>query len=220
MKLKITPKILLQACILAFAVFGVICACVLIYGAVFKKPKVRLFVEEAPDFSVELLTVNEYSRPATPTEEIKNIVVHYTANPGSSAEQNRNYFEGLKDSGETHASSHFIIGLEGEIIQCIPTAEMCYASNERNIDTVSIEVCHPDESGEFTAATYESLVHTCAWLCGKFELEPTDVIRHFDVSGKNCPKYFVENEEAWTSFISDIDTYINEHGTEVIIEEE
>ncbi|MFR8755306.1 MAG: hypothetical protein ACLVG5_00555 [Clostridium sp.] len=38
-------------------------------------------------------------------------MVHYTANPGTTAQQNRDYFEGLKDSHETHASSHFVIGL-------------------------------------------------------------------------------------------------------------
>ena len=44
----------------------------------------------------------------------------------------------------------------------------------------------------------------CAWLCLKFDLKETDVIRHYDVTGKNCPKYFVENEEAWEQFRSDI----------------
>ena len=68
-------------------------------------------------------------------------------NPGSSAQSNRDYFEGLKDSGETYASSNFIVGLEGEVIQCIPTNEIAYCSNERNSDTVSIEVCHETADG-------------------------------------------------------------------------
>ena len=78
---------------------------------------------------------------------IRNIVLHYTANPGATAKQNRDYFEGLKDTHLTKASSHFIVGLDGEIVQCIPTWEVAYASNNRNGDTVSIECCHPDESG-------------------------------------------------------------------------
>ena len=53
-----------------------------------------------PDIDVELLTVNPYSRPGTETNKITGIVVHYTANPGSTAMDNRNYFEGLKDSHE------------------------------------------------------------------------------------------------------------------------
>ena len=157
-----------------------------------------------PEIDVELLTVNPHSRPGQPTDKIKGIVVHYTANPGASAIDNRDYFEGLKDSHTTQASSNFIIGLEGEIIQCVPTWEVAYASNERNIDTVSIECCHPDESGKFNDETYRSMVQLCAWLCMKFELNEDDIIRHHDVTGKNCPKYFVENEEAWKKFKKDV----------------
>lgn len=157
-----------------------------------------------PDIDVELLTVNPYSRPGTPTSKITGIVVHYTANPGAAAMDNRNYFEGLKDGHDTKASSNFIVGLEGEIVQCVPTWEVAYASNGRNHDTVSIECCHPDETGKFNAETYRSMVQLCAWLCMKFDLDEEDVIRHYDVTGKNCPKYFVENEEAWENFKADI----------------
>lgn len=157
-----------------------------------------------PDIDVQLLTVNPYSRPGTETDKITGIVVHYTANPGSTAMNNRDYFEGLKDSHETQASSNFVVGLEGEIVQCVPTWEVAYASNSRNHDTVSIECCHPDETGKFNDATYRSMVQLCAWLCLKFGLDETDVIRHYDVTGKNCPKYFVENEDAWNTFREDI----------------
>lgn len=157
-----------------------------------------------PEIDVQLLTVNPYSRPGTETDKITGIVVHYTANPGATAMNNRDYFESLKDTHENQVSSNFVIGLEGEIVQCVPTWEVAYASNSRNIDTVSIECCHPDETGEFNEATYRSMVQLCAWLCLKFGLDETDVIRHYDVTGKNCPKYFVENEDAWNTFRKDI----------------
>lgn len=157
-----------------------------------------------PEIDVELLTVNPYSRPGTKTDKITGIVVHYTANPGATAIGNRNYFEGLKDSHETKASSNFVIGLEGEIIQCVPTWEVAYASNDRNQDTVSIECCHPDEEGRFTEDTYQSLVELCAWLCLKFNLDKSDIIRHYDVTGKMCPKYYVEHEEAWKQLKQDV----------------
>ena len=157
-----------------------------------------------PEIDVQLLDVNPYSRPGTEIEKINGIVVHYTANPGSTAQENRDYFNGLKDSHETEASSNFIVGLNGEIIQCVPTWEMAYASNSRNIDTVSIECCHPDESGKFTDETYRSLVQLTAWLCVKFDLTEEQVIRHYDVTGKNCPRYFVENEEAWEEFKTNV----------------
>ena len=157
-----------------------------------------------PYTNVPLLTVNEYSRPGTKTERITGIVIHYTANPGSTAMQNRNYFEGLKDSHITKASSHFIVGLDGEIVQCIPTWEEAYASNDRNPDTVSIETCHPNEDGKYTQATYKSMVQLTAWLCKKFDLTEKDVIRHYDITGKICPKYFVEDEAAWEKFREDV----------------
>ena len=157
-----------------------------------------------PEIDVQLLDVNEYSRPGIESDPITGIVGHYTANPGSTAQNNRDYFEGLKDSHETSVSSHFVVGLDGEIIQCVPTWEIAYASNERNNDTVSIETCHPDESGKFTEDTYKSLVQLTAWLCTKFGLDEEDVIRHYDVTGKICPKYFVEDEQAWNLFKGDV----------------
>ena len=153
-----------------------------------------------PEIDVQLLDINPYSRPGIESNGITGIVIHYTANPGSTAQDNRDYFNGLQYSQETSASSNFIVGLDGEIIQCVPTWEVAYASNERNYDTVSIEVCHPDETGRFTDETYRSLVQLTAWLCVKFGLTEGDVIRHYDVTGKNCPKYFVEHEDEWEIF--------------------
>ncbi len=167
-----------------------------------------------PNIDVQLLDVNPYSRPGTQVNQINGIVVHYTANPGSTAQQNRDYFNGLKDSHETEASSNFIVGLDGEIIQCVPTWEMAYASNERNADTVSIECCHPDESGRFTDDTYRSLVQLTAWLCVKFNLTQDDVIRHYDVTGKDCPKYFVENPEEWEIFKENVGRAIEKSSAE------
>ena len=157
-----------------------------------------------PDIDVQLLDVNPYSRPGIESNGITGIVIHYTANPGSTAQENRDYFNGLQYSQETSASSNFIVGLAGEIIQCVPTWEVAYASNDRNYDTVSIEVCHPDETGKFTNKTYRSLVQLTAWLCVKFDLTEDDVIRHYDVTGKNCPKYFVEHEDAWADFKANV----------------
>lgn len=163
-----------------------------------------------PELNVQLLTKNAYSRPGAPNGRIKNIVIHYVANPRTTAMQNRNYFEGLKDTKERRASSHFIVGLDGEIVQCIPTKEISFASNDRNYDTVSIETCHWEADGSYTKETYASLVHLTAWLCQKFDLSEDDVIRHYDITGKNCPKYFVEDENAWMDFKKDVKKMLEE----------
>ena len=157
-----------------------------------------------PEIDVQLLDVNAYSRPGINTDTITGIVIHYTANPGSTAQENRDYFNSLQYTQETEASSNFVIGLDGEIIQCVPTWEVAYASNERNMDTVSIECCHPDDSGAFTDETYRSLVQLTAWLCEKFDLTQDDVIRHYDVTGKICPKYFVDHEDEWSGFKANV----------------
>lgn len=169
----------------------------------------------APPFEVDLLDVNEYSRPGTPLEEIKGIVIHYTANPGTTAKNNRDYFQGLKDSHETKVSSHFVVGYDGEIVQCVPSTEIAYASNSRNEDTLSIECCHLDETGKFTEATYISLVRLTGWLCWRFNLTEEDVIRHYDVTGKICPKYYVENQDAWEQFKEDVKVQIQKVDEEV-----
>lgn len=150
----------------------------------------------------DYLTINEYSRPGNKLEKINGVVVHYVGNPGTSAKNNRNYFENLKDTHERSASSHYIVGLEGEILQCIPLNEIAYASNNRNKDTIAIECCHPDSTGEFNSYTYDSLVKLTAALCKSYGLNPlTDVIRHYDVSGKECPVYYVNNENEWRYFL-------------------
>ena len=162
---------------------------------------------EVPDYvQPDLLTVNPWSRPGTPLEEIQGVVIHYVGNPNTTAEANRNYFESLS-SGETdtYASSHFIVGLEGEVIQCVPLTEISYASNIRNEDTVAIEVCHPDETGEFSPVTYQRTVELTAWLCLQFHLDPEeDVIRHYDITEKMCPLYYVKHPEAWEAFRADV----------------
>lgn len=162
---------------------------------------------DVPDYvQQDFLTVNEWSRPGTELKRVDGVVIHYVGNPGTTAQANRNYFESLS-SGEagTYASSHFVIGLEGEVIQCIPLSEIAYASNGRNGDTVAIEVCHPDETGQFLPVTYDRCVELTAWLCREFRLDPeTDVIRHYDVTGKLCPLYYVENPEAWDAFRADV----------------
>lgn len=161
----------------------------------------------APYIDVQLLTPNEYSRPQLPLNGADYIAIHYTANPGATAQNNRDYFENLSISHEAKVSSHFVVGLEGEVIQCIPTSEMSYATNSRNVDSISIECCHKDDTGVFEQETYDSVVKLAAWLCARFGLTSEQVIRHYDVTGKDCPKYFVEHEDVWVQFRQDVQEY-------------
>lgn len=173
--------------------------------------KIETMTVDSPKIDVDLLTVNEYSRPGTKLEKVNGIVIHYVGNPGTTAAQNRSFFESLKDTHETSASSHFVVGIDGEIVQCIPTTEVAYCSNERNEDTISIECCHKKENGKFTEETYDSLVHLTAFLCCKYNLEIEDIIRHYDVTGKECPKYYVDHQDKWVQFKKDVAAFIEKN---------
>lgn len=153
--------------------------------------------------SVQIIDINGGGRRGEALGKVTDIAIHYVGNPGTTAQQNHDFY----DQPNTEVSSHFVVGLEGEIIQCIPLDEKSSATNERNIDTISIEVCHPDVTGQFSEASYQSLVKLTAWLCDRYDLDRSRVIRHYDVTGKLCPLYFVEHPEAWTQFLADVKKY-------------
>lgn len=151
------------------------------------------------------LTVNPMSRPGYDLKKVKKIVIHYVGNPNTSALANRNYFENLKKQKKVYSSAHYIVGLEGEIIQCVPTDEIAYHSTKANGYSIGIENCHPKSDGKFTLATIKSLKELCLNLCIKYKLNPkTDIIRHYDVTGKRCPRYWVTHPKDFEQFKQDI----------------
>ena len=164
-----------------------------------------------PDIVEDFLEINDFSRPGTKLPQVNSIFVHYTANPKTSAMQNRSYFANLAETQERSASAHFIIGYEGEIVQCMPLDEQAYAVMTRNEDSISIECCYLDKDGKFTQETYDSLVHLLAWLEQKYHLESGDILRHYDCGGKKCPLYYVDHEDAWEKLLADVEAYKAEH---------
>jgi N-acetylmuramoyl-L-alanine amidase len=171
------------------------------------------------DITDRLLTVNKYSRPGTPIKRVKGVVVHWVENPRTSAIANRAYFEGLKDqpaglAAYQYASAHYIVGLAGEVIRCVPDGEVCYhvgaetykaealrrLSSYPNNCTIGVELCHMKMDGEFTEATLQSCRELISFLLMTHGLDREDIWRHFDVTGKNCPKYFVEHTDEWETF--------------------
>jgi N-acetyl-anhydromuramyl-L-alanine amidase AmpD len=150
---------------------------------------------------VRYLSIDENSRSGEKLWRVDNIVVHYVANPRSTADQNWRNFENNKPG----TSAHFIIGLEGEIIQCMPLDEVAWAigTEEGNYTSISIECCHPDATGKFTDATLESLTKLVSWLCKELDLGRDDVVRHYDyprqaswgVWHKQCPLYYANDND-------------------------
>mgnify|MGYP002710742973 CR=1 FL=1 len=142
----------------------------------------------------KLLTINPYSRPGTKRNRTTKIAVHYVGNANSKAINNRNYFENLKNQGKngTYASSHYIVGLDGEVIQCVPDDEVAYTTNSANTYSIGIECCHGSD-GTFNSKTRSSLVELVAMLLKKYNLTSDDIIRHYDVTGKLCPICWASN---------------------------
>jgi N-acetylmuramoyl-L-alanine amidase len=169
----------------------------------------------------QLLTPNEFSRPGKALEALRGVVIHYTGNPGASAQGNRDYFESLGGStntGKVYASAHYIVGLEGEIIRCVPDNEMAYHVGAKsyklpallrlspypNNCTIGIELCI-DKGGAFTEGEMASCRALCRELLDEYHLSdggvrPAALWRHYDITGKDCPRPFVKDPEAWNLF--------------------
>ncbi|MDR1538249.1 MAG: N-acetylmuramoyl-L-alanine amidase [Clostridiales bacterium] len=138
----------------------------------------------------------------------KGIAIHCVGNPGSSPIGRRNYFE--SGAGGNCTSAHYIIGLGGEILLCIPETECaahagrayaaCFkeACKTNNSTLIGIECCHAGSDGKFNKLTENSLIELCVEICKRWSLDPTaNIMRHYDATGKACPKYYVENPSAW-----------------------
>lgn len=157
------------------------------------------WIEEA------IIPVDGISRRGKALDAVTDIVIHYVGNPNTTALANRNWYTSPLSS----VSSHFIVGLEGEVLLCVPLNEVSSASNWRNHDTISIEVCHPDDSGVFNQKTYDALVKLTAWLLQQNRLDTEHIIRHHDVTGKECPRWFVRDPAAWEQFKTDVKNFKN-----------
>ena len=165
------------------------------------------------------LTVSPYTRPGIKLKGKKGLVIHYVLAPEGKAITVRNNFEKLKDgvmiSKNTYkyASAQFIICLDGSIVQTMDDDEMAYhvgASTYRpgitqklgtypNAYTLGIECCHIGEDGSMTPETYRTLVEFSADTCIKNGWDADDVYLHYDVTGKLCHLWFVNNPNEWTA---------------------
>lgn len=62
-----------------------------------------------------------------------------------------------------------------------------------NNNTINIELCDTVRNGKYdvSARTLENAAQLTKNLIKKYNIPITNVIRHFDVTGKNCPAYYV-----------------------------
>ena len=122
----------------------------------------------------------------------KELILHYIGNPGTTARQNASYFAHVN----SQTSVHYIVD-DGEIIEIIPPDQKSYgtSSREHNERGIQIEMCHPDASGRIEEAVLEKVVWLCRELMDRYGI--TEIIRHYDVTGKKCPLWYVNHPEEW-----------------------
>ena len=179
----------------------------------------------------DFLTPNEYSRPGNMIKmgtsiilkKVEGLVFHWVENPGTSAQFNRNWFEARKDGNHGYGSAEYIVD-HSEIIQCMPNDEIAFhvgagpfpssrytATALREFRTypsartIGIELCHPDWTGRFEPEVLWRAIWLGAGLCLQYDLDPfSDCWRHFDITEKNCPKYWVKHPNGFTEFKRDM----------------
>ena len=149
------------------------------------------------------------------TKNIKWLPIHYTANDGDSAKGNGNYFKNNKPK----ASAHYFVD-DDVIVNSVPDEYIAYAVGGKkynnnggkyygvctNANSISIELCDTQRNGksDLSSETRKNAIEVARYLCKKYNIDKNHVIRHYDVNGKLCPKYFVEDEKAWKKFKDDI----------------
>lgn len=149
---------------------------------------------------------------ARSTSNIKYLVYHFTANDGDTDESNGNYFA----NNVVKASAHYFVD-DNSVTQSVPDNYVAWAvggskyANTKggtfygictNSNSISIELCDNVRNGyyDFTPNTLNNAIELGKMIMKKYNIPLNRVIRHYDVTGKICPKPFVDNEKAWQDF--------------------
>lgn len=137
---------------------------------------------------------------------IKYIVIHYVGATGT-AFNNVVYFYAM-DRG---ASAHYFVD-ENSIWQCVEDADAAWHCGGvkiykhpscRNSNSIGIEICCKMKDGKwyFEPQAVENAAYLTKMLMDKYKVPAANVLRHYDVTGKNCPEPFVPTS-AWLNFKS------------------
>ncbi|WP_278251072.1 peptidoglycan recognition protein family protein [Cytobacillus praedii] len=171
----------------------------------------------------KFINKNKYSRPMYKLLSVKKLVVHYTANNGGTADNHFSYFNNLKDR---YASAHIFVDKK-EALCIVPLNEVAYHANDNqkyvngkpyrgipellatasyykdggaNLTSVGVEMCM-EKDGSFHPDVISRTVDVFADLCTQFSLDPIkDIVRHYDITAKNCPAPWVKNEKEFIRF--------------------
>ncbi len=153
--------------------------------------------------------ISPYNFTALSGKQIKYIVIHYVGGV-STAKNNADYFYNNKLS----SSAHYFVD-ENEIWQSVEDYNSAWhcgggiqGSGGRafykiclNSNSIGIEMCCKKNANGwyFEDKTVENTVKLVKMLMKKYGVSPDNVIRHYDVTGKNCPAPYVDENE-WQKF--------------------
>ena len=146
---------------------------------------------------------------------IRYLVYHYTANDGDSDTNNARYYS---KAVNPPASAHYFVdddsitqSVQDDIVawavggskwsDCAATGGGTLYGVVTNSNSISIEMCDTRRDGQVMSseATIANAVALGKWLMGKYNIPVERVVRHFDVTGKHCPKWLMDNDR-WAAF--------------------
>ena len=78
------------------------------------------------------------------------------------------------------------------MIRCVPDDEIAYGASGKNAGTIHIEVCYKSADGRFEEASVKALNELVLYLMARYHIAAKDVVRHYDLTGKHCPAYYVD----------------------------
>lgn len=156
----------------------------------------------------QLLTNVNFNDSNRKDSQIKYIVVHYVGATGG-AKDNCKYFEWTYRG----ASAHYFVGHQGEIWQCVLDEDVAWHSGTtgtyyhpycRNSNAIGVEMCCRVKSDGttwyFEQDTVDATVELVKYLMEKYNIPVENVVRHYDVTHKSCPRPYVINTSAWNAF--------------------
>ena len=155
--------------------------------------------------------LGKYATSGKKRAKTTKIAWHYTGKADCSGKNTvYNWFLPIAQGKiKSYASAHFVCDLDGTIYSMISMPYVAYTTNSANSYSIGIECATTGSDDHYTDKEYVSMVKLGAWLAQYYGLDPrNDFIRHYDVTKKVCPRYFVNNSAKWKQFKLDCYNYM------------
>ena len=156
------------------------------------------------DLEIKTANRENFTAKQRKLSDIAYLVVHYTGNRGDTAKNNADYFA----REVTGTSAHYFVD-ENEVWQSVPdnhaawhcgTKGVYYHPACRNANSIGVEVCMLDKHGKLRQGSVDRAAALVRELMQRYSIPPDRVVRHYDVTHKQCPAPMVQNPALWQAF--------------------